>query len=294
LALVPQTKQQRGLYPPAMSSDPFISLREPEFAERPSDQQISPRAGVLIINADDWGSNSETTDRIFECVRHGAVSSASAMVFMADSERAAELALERGVDVGLHLNFTTPFTAQQVPAQLVRHQQLLMRFLRGNPLARTVFHPGLHRSFKYVMTAQLEEFRRLFDSEPARIDGHHHMHLCANVLLADLLPAGTIARRNFSFQSGEKSVANRLFRKIVDNKLAKQHRLTDYFFSLPPLEPAERLERIVGLAKRAAVEVETHPVNPEEYRFLMDGRIFNLIGEVPIASSYRLPHCKPS
>jgi predicted glycoside hydrolase/deacetylase ChbG (UPF0249 family) len=139
-----------------------------------------------------------------------------------------------------------------------------------------------------VVAAQLEEFQRLLSLEPARIDGHHHMHLCANVLLADLLPHGTIARRNFSFQPGEKSVANRLFRKIIDNRLSKRHRITDYFFSLPPFAPTERLERIVELANRSVVEVETHPLNPQEYRFLMDGSIFKLIGEVPVASSYQL------
>jgi predicted glycoside hydrolase/deacetylase ChbG (UPF0249 family) len=139
-----------------------------------------------------------------------------------------------------------------------------------------------------VVSAQLEEFRRLLGVEPKHLDGHHHMHLCANVLFGDLLPAGTAARRNFSFQAGEKSVTNRLFRKLIDKKLAKKHRIADYFFSLPPLKPTERLERIVSLAKQSVVEVETHPANPEEHRFLMDGRIFNLVGDVPVASGYQL------
>src|SRR5258708_450917 len=210
------------------------------------------------------------------------------MLFMADSQRAAELARDYSVDVGLHLNFTTSFTSPQTPAGLMHHQQLLMRFLRGNRFAKTVFHPALHGSFKYVVAAQLEEFRRLLGVEPKHIDGHHHMHLCANVLLGDLLPAGTAARRTFSFQAGEKSMTNRFFRKLSDNKLARKHRVADYFFSLPPLEPTERLERIVELAKQFVVEVETHPANPEEYRFLTDGRIFDLIGDVPLASSYQL------
>ena len=52
----------------------------------------------------------------------------------------------------------------------------------------------------YVVKAQLEEFERLYGRAPNRIDGHHHAHLCANVVLAGLLPAGTIVRRNFSFR----------------------------------------------------------------------------------------------
>src|SRR5713226_4540807 len=75
-----------------------------------------------------------------------------------------------------------------------------------------------------------------------------HMHLCANALLAGLLPLGTLVRRNFSFQPGEKGAVNRLHRQAVDKRLARRHRLTDFFFSLPPLEPQSRLERILSLA----------------------------------------------
>jgi predicted glycoside hydrolase/deacetylase ChbG (UPF0249 family) len=273
-----------------MSSHPLLTLSKTEASNAAwqGRQQALPAGGILIINADDWGIDSETTDRIFECVRRGSVSSASAMVFMADSQRAADLAREYSVDVGLHLNFTTPFTSPRIPAGLMHHQQLLMRFLRGSRFAKMVFHPALHGSFKYVVAAQLDEFRRLSGVEPKHIDGHHHMHLCANVMFGDLLPAGTATRRNFSFQAGEKSITNRLFRKLIDNKLAQKHRIADYFFSLSPLKPGERLERIVSIAKRSVVEVETHPANPEEYRYLTDGRIFNLIGDVPVASGYQL------
>ena len=66
---------------------------------------------MLIVNADDWGRDRLTTDRILDCVTAGAVSAVSAMVFAEDSERAAALALDRSIDVGLHLNFTSPFTA---------------------------------------------------------------------------------------------------------------------------------------------------------------------------------------
>ena len=43
-----------------------------------------------MINADDWGRDARTTDRILECFQHGVLSSASGMVFMEDSERAAK------------------------------------------------------------------------------------------------------------------------------------------------------------------------------------------------------------
>src|SRR5258708_5317705 len=86
-------------------------------------------AGSLIINADDWGRSRDTTDRTLECCERGSISSVSAMVFMEDSERAAALARERGIDAGLHLNFTTPFSGEVYPAMLREHQQRIARRL---------------------------------------------------------------------------------------------------------------------------------------------------------------------
>ena len=247
----------------------------------------SPNA--LIINADDWGRDINTTDRILECVTIGAVSSTSAMAFMKDSRRAADLARERGIDCGLHLNFTMPFSAPDCPSRLREHQERIIRYLRQKRLAQTVYHPGLASSFKYVVAAQIEEFEKIFSSTPLRFDGHHHMHLCANVLFGRLMPVGAMVRRNFSFRPGEKGWINRLYRGTVDRMLAKRYRLTDYFFSLPPLEPRSRIDEIFSIARRSVVEGETHPVNPQEYRFLASGEIQRRIGDLQIARSFTNP-----
>lgn len=244
--------------------------------------------GVLIVNADDWGRDATTTDRIFECVTIGSVSSASAMVFMEDSERAAGLARRGGVDCGLHLNLTTPFSNQGCPTRLGEHQEKLARYLRGNRWAQAVYHPRLASSFKYVVAAQIEEYERIFGFAPRRIDGHHHMHLCANVLFGKLLPSGIIVRRNFSLRTYEKSKLNRLYRKAIDRVLAPRYRLTDYFFSLPPLEPQSRIDEILSFARRSSVEVETHPVNPQEYRFLTSGEILRRTGDLEIARGFTI------
>ena len=243
----------------------------------------------LIMNADDWGLDKETTDRALECVLLKSVSSVSAMVFMQDSERAAAIARERGIDAGLHLNFTAPFTAARSSVQIGKHLESVSRYLRRHRLASAVFHPGLTQSFDYLVTAQREEFVRLFGKEPERLDGHHHMHLCANVLLGGLLPTGTRVRRNFSFQRGEKSVWNRLYRRASDHLLARRHSIADLFYSLPPLDPPSRVQKIFALAREFSVEVETHPVNPQEYRFLSQGEVFRCAGNIPIETRHPIP-----
>jgi len=264
------------------------SASRPESVAATGRNGAAISAGRLIVNADDWGRDQETTQKTLDCVLRGAVSSVSAMVFTEDSERAAVLAREHGVDAGLHLNFTSPFLAANCPTRLLEHQNSVAKYLTRNPFARGVYNPWLIRSFEYVVAAQVEEYVRLYGAAPERLDGHHHMHLSANVLLGGLLPPGTIVRRHFSYESREKPLRHRVFRRLTDAILTRHYRMADFFFPLIPLEPAARLQQIFSLAGRSVVEVETHPVNPGEYRFLAGGEIFRLAGDSPIAPSYEI------
>jgi predicted glycoside hydrolase/deacetylase ChbG (UPF0249 family) len=248
--------------------------------------ETSASAGGLIVNADDWGRDRKTTDRTLDCIRAATVSGVSAMVFMDDSERAAEIAREHGVDAGLHLNFTEPFSEKLCPGQLADRHNQVRGYLRRDPRARVFFNFGLRRSFAYLVAAQLDEYRRLYGQDPKRLDGHHHQHLCANVVYADLLPAGTLVRRNFSFVAGEKSWANRLYRKAIDRRLARNHDLVDFLFSITPLEPVSRLQRIFSIARHSLVELETHPAAPEEHRFLTSEAIRPLLSGVKVAANF--------
>ena len=265
-------------------------MNDPGFTEAPREgsRGTAGWGPSIIVNADDWGRDRENTDRILDCALRGALSSASAMVFMEDSERSAALARENDFDCGLHLNLTAPLTAPQSPARLRERQRRIGRLLRSQRLAPALFHPLLVSSFEYVVKTQLEEFERLYGAPPRRIDGHHHMHLCANVVRQRLLPAGTIVRRNFSFGPGEKSAFNRWYRGRQDKRLARRHPMTDFFFSLPPLEPRSRLKRIFTLARTFDVELETHPINAVEYRYMMIGELMRDLGGVEVAKGYRL------
>lgn len=229
---------------------------------------------MLVINADDWGRDSRTTNRILDCVKCGAVSAVSAMVFMEDSERAAIIARDANIAAGLHLNFTTGFTGSSPAAALVDHHARVSRYLLQSSFAAVMFHPGLSNSFEYLVRTQCDEFAKLYGKMPDRFDGHHHMHLCANVLLQNLLPSGAMVRRSFSFRPGEKPVWNRAWRRLIDAKLKRRHCVADFFFSIAPLEPRQRLEAIFTLAADSFVELETHPVAPDEHEYLTSGEIF--------------------
>jgi len=244
--------------------------------------------GLLIVNADDWGQDPRTTDCILDCVKNGSVSAVSAMVFMEDSERAAAAALEHSIDAGLHLNFTAPFTGAAVPAALSERQRRITAYLRRHRLAQLVFNPLLVSSFEYVVRAQIDEFQRLYGAPPARLDGHHHMHLSANVLAQGLMPRGALVRRNFTFQRGEKGIVNRMYRRLVDRRLSNRHRPVDHLYSIAPLDPRERLQRIFSLARRNVVELETHPAKPDEYRLLAGGEFLQWTKDLARTSRFSL------
>jgi hypothetical protein len=104
---------------------------------------------------------------------------------------------------------------------------------------------------------------------PSHVDGHQHRHLCANILIDDVIPRGTKVRRNFSFWPGEKSVVNRGYRGLMDMCLGRRYRLTDYFFSLGQCLKTGRLIRVVTAAQSADVELMTHPARSEERDWLL-------------------------
>jgi predicted glycoside hydrolase/deacetylase ChbG (UPF0249 family) len=225
---------------------------------------------MLIVNADDWGRSVAETDAALRCFRERRITSVSAMVFMQDSERAAKLAKHYEVDdVGLHLNFSEEFTDRSSPETLKEYHGRIIRFLRRNKYAQLLYNPFLRKAFAYCYQAQAEEFVRLFGKQPSHIDGHHHMHLCANVLLSNLIPAGTRLRRNFSFWPGEKSMLNRAYRMLVDRWLARRYRLVDYFFDLTQCIEGKKLDRVAALAKSSHMELMTHPVVSGEEEYLM-------------------------
>jgi predicted glycoside hydrolase/deacetylase ChbG (UPF0249 family) len=239
---------------------------------------------MLIINADDYGRSAAETDAALSCYQAGRLMSASVMVFMADSERAAELAKENGLDVGLHFNFTEEFKGKNKSGRLTDYQNRLAIYLTRNKYSQLFYNPLLQKAFSYSYHAQAEEFERLFGKPPSHIDGHHHMHLCSNLLLSKLVPAGMRIRRNFSFFPGEKSWLNRTYRALVDRWLARKYQLTDYFFDLTQCIQGKKLDRVVAIAGSSNVELMTHPVLRTEADYLLSDEFSMMLRRFEVGS----------
>jgi predicted glycoside hydrolase/deacetylase ChbG (UPF0249 family) len=237
---------------------------------------------MLIINADDWGRSAAETDAALRCYKAGRVTSVSAMVFMRDSERASELARSDQLDVGLHLNFSEPFSIARCPVLLEKQQTRLSHFLMSSRYSQLFYHPVLREAFHHSYAAQAEEFLRLYQKPPSHIDGHHHMHLCVNLLLSNLVPTGMRVRRNFSFWPGEKNWSNRAYRSLVDRWLARRYRLTDYFFDLTQSIREKKMDRVMALAEFTKVELMTHPILELESAYLMSDQFQTILQRVDV------------
>ena len=126
----------------------------------------------------------------------------------------------------------------------------------------------LTASFEYVVQAQLEEFERLYGKPPARIDGHHHMHLCANVLCQESAAAWLYRSQEPHLQVWRKNVAEQAL--STQRKTSAWHGgtvLRIISMTCIPLSRHARLRKIFALGARFNVEIETHPIRDEEYDF---------------------------
>lgn len=242
---------------------------------------------MLIVNADDLGMAAEVTDNIIACFRRGRITSASAMVFMSDSERAAGSAAAVGLESGLHLNLDLPLDGPDLPPQLQDHHRRVVEYLRRGKWKQLLYNPSLKKGFCYVFQAQYDEYCRLFGREPMKIDGHDHMHLCMNMVVDRVIPRGMRVRRNLTFTRGQRNFVNRLYRRLVDAWMVRRYICSDAFFAIDPVWNLPRQERIVQRAHSCNVELMVHPGLREEYEHLLGPAYEALIQGVPMGT-YRM------
>ena len=248
---------------------------------------------LLIVNADDWGYNQMTTDAILATFDAERISSTSAMIYMSDSERAAAIAKERGLPVGLHLNFTEPFSDPATPASLRERQAHIIKYLgeaTDSPdpaaarLRRWVYDPRLHSAVDALIDEQLERFQELYGKPPTHFDGHNHIDLCPNVFLSQAIPPGSKMRNTRDCFPIDRSAAGlaRAGRQVFR---ARRFAGTRYLLHLAflDLEPGH-VDPLLDLAKQMPIEVMAHPAFPNDGAKLMSDTWGEVLAENRVGS----------
>ena len=251
---------------------------------------MSPEArdhGLLIVNADDWGGFREGTDAIETCFAEGAISSSTAMVHMADSRRAAEIALERGRPIGLHLNLTQPFDAPDVPAAVRQRQRELCRHFSRLWPRRWVPSPSprLHALIADAIRDQLERFTELYEGKPTHIDSHHHVHVCPDVFMSGAMERGLRVRQTISPLPSTHLDPRTLARRAKHRFLARRFTTTSHFWSARELSQADGavpIETAVAHARVRPVEIMAHPSFEGELRVLRSAAWLEVLADTPL------------
>jgi predicted glycoside hydrolase/deacetylase ChbG (UPF0249 family) len=224
--------------------------------------------GLLIVNADDWGHDEETTDAIAGCHEWGALTSTTAMMFMEGSEHAARRAAELpSLGVGLHLNLDEEYSDPAVPPKVRERQRRLVDHYRDARRRRWLYDPRHRQATNRIVADQFERFHELYGRAPTHLDGHHHAHLAANVLLSPAVPWGTKIRNTLT-DTGHRSPLTRGLQMARDRLLLGRRRTTEFFFDLraiwPDLGGAETGDAL-GLASESSVEIMVHPGLRDEF-----------------------------
>ncbi len=223
---------------------------------------------LLIVNADDFGGNILATDRIEHCFSAGRITSTSAMVYMSDSARAAEIARSRDMPVGLHLNLTQPFEDPSVPPPVRERQAKAARHFARGRRTRFTYNPFLRDLVESCLADQLDRFRETFEREPTHIDGHNHAHLSPTVLLA--LPK-RMPVRTAENDPHMAPTPGQLMRRIRHAFIEHRQLTTECFFAIDPVAAEPSITAIEALLTHAdchSVEIMTHPDRDLDYELL--------------------------
>jgi chitin disaccharide deacetylase len=229
------------------------------------------RTGLLIVNADDLGLTAHDTDAIVECFRSRAISSTTALVWMGDSDRAAEIARRERIPTGLHLNLIEPYTAPDVPAGVAETQRRVVERLTEGGYGAQLYHPGWADDFGQCIRDQLSRFSELYGAPPTHLDGHRHMHLAMNALFSGALEPVHRCRRPVNRPPTESAMYKRMARSALSVLVRLRFTTTDACFSVRSLHPAlggAGLEQTLARARRRSVELFVHPGYRDELPLL--------------------------
>jgi predicted glycoside hydrolase/deacetylase ChbG (UPF0249 family) len=224
----------------------------------------------LIVNADDFGLRPDVTDAILEMFGTRRITSATAMVFMQDTTRAAALAREHGLPLGLHLNLTSVFSDPAAPSGARSRQARIARYF-SRRVTRHAYDPRMTRVVADCVRDQLEAFLAAFGREPTHFDGHQHIHVCPTVAVSRPLAAIRKARPAYTFARDERGSLKRAFHAAQNGLLRRRFRTPTAFLGLEDVHPdlgGKGLQRL-AIARHDPMEIMTHPPRPAQRAALL-------------------------
>jgi predicted glycoside hydrolase/deacetylase ChbG (UPF0249 family) len=251
-------------------------------------------SGLLVVNADDWGGSEATTDAILRTFEAGRITSTSGMVYMPDSDRAAELAGRAGLPVGLHINLTEPFTDPRTPQPVRDRQRRVAGRLGGagrdgHPgtaqLRKWLYDPTIKADVDRAITDQIERFEALYGRAPTHFDGHNYVDLCPNVFLSRSIPAGASMRNSLDCYPLERSAMG-VIRALRQRLRSRRLHSTRYLLHIANLRlgEGETTDPRLRLARCAPVEVMGHPDDEVELAAFMSPAWQRVLGEYRLGS----------
>jgi chitin disaccharide deacetylase len=121
----------------------------------------------LILNADDFAFNAAVSRGIVTLARQERLTATSAMTlsprWAADAPALAEV--RNHIDVGLHLDWTSPFAIQAGHGRGLKRAMLI-----------AVLGGYSQNKARDVIERQLDAFEQVWQAPPSHIDGHQHVH----------------------------------------------------------------------------------------------------------------------
>jgi predicted glycoside hydrolase/deacetylase ChbG (UPF0249 family) len=239
----------------------------------------------LIINADDFGLNTLTSQSIIDLYQLGMVTSASILTNFSAFESSAELLKNNKLDIGLHLNLLDgkPVNNKTLLTSLVDKNGFFLK--SPYKLYTKIILGGIkEKELEVEIRAQIE---KAMDRgiKLSHINGHQHVHMFPVIDKIILRIAGEYkikavripeeAYRASSVKLKRKAICDviRLY-SIPRKKSLSQYGLitTDYFTGIPYVGQINvaLLKDIVALLPDGVTELMCHPVNTEDYKFYYD------------------------
>jgi predicted glycoside hydrolase/deacetylase ChbG (UPF0249 family) len=222
----------------------------------------------LVVNADDFGMNSNSTNAIVESIQQGWISTTTIMTTMPGFEEACEIAHEKKLldRIGIHFNLTEGQPLTDKIKSCPKFCDVNGQFFKSEKGHYLTLE---EKSAVYSeLEAQLIKLKK-FSISPTHADSHHHVHqwwapgmLFVKFCKTNYIPA---LRLNFNFGkkfSWKRKSYSKLFNTMLEVKgLAK----TKYFCEIQQV-----YSKLFKSGKPA--EVMVHPVYDN------NGMITNYVG----------------